>query len=222
MPRELMYPCFLTCLEYTEDDYWKNIFEDLSFGIAPQGTYITKNYLISNVKTKEFVYKINTENDGETLFWDIYTALSDKMGLKSLNEIEDFKNSIDASEIIFNSWNSIKKKSIRDSIIMNYVSGKAVEYDLSPSTAKKLLNTINLGLMLKLINTKNIHYDNGVIHEIHGFDFCTGDFVFNKTNDYTVNVIECIKIKLTLVDIWARMIDIFVKSIYTPPAKIKV
>lgn len=217
-----MYPCFLTCLEYTEDDYWKNIFEDLSFGIAPQGTYITKNYLISNVKTKEFVYKINTENDGETLFWDIYTALSDKMGLKSMNEIEDFKNSIDASEIIFNSWNSIKKKSIRDSIIMNYVSGKAVEFNLSPKTAKKLLNTINLGIMLKLINTKNIHYDNGVIHEIHGFDFCDGDFIFNKTNDYTVNVIECIKIKLTLVDIWTRMIDIFVKSIYTPQAKIKV
>ena len=222
MPRELLYPCFLTCLEYTEDDYWKNIFEDLSFGITPQGTYITKNYLISNVKSKEFVYKINPENDGETLFWDIYTALSEKLGLKSLNELEDFKNSIDSSEIIFNSWNSIKKKSIRDSIIMNYVSTKADQYELSHKKSKELLNTINLGLMLKLINTKNIHYDNGVIHEIHGIDFYTNDFVFNKTNDYTTNTIEYFKLKITLVDIWAKMIEIFVKSIYTPIPKIKV
>lgn len=219
MPRELVYPCFLTCLEYTEDDYWKNIFEDLSFGITPQGTYITKNYLISNVKTREFVYKINPENDSELLFWDIYTLFSEKLGLKSLNEVEEFKNSIDSSEMIFNSWNSIKKKSIRDSIIMNYVNTKAEQYNFTNKKTREFLNTINLGLMLKLINTKNIHYDNGVIYDIHGISFSENNFILNRTNDYTANTIEYFKTKITLVDIWIKMIELFVKSIYIPTKK---
>jgi hypothetical protein len=160
------------------------------------------------------VYKINPENDSELLFWDIYTLFSEKLGLKSLNEVEEFKNSIDSSEMIFNSWNSIKKKSIRDSIIMNYVYTKAEQYNFNTKKTKELLNTINLGLMLKLINTKNIHYDNGVIYDIHGIEFSENNFVFNRTNEYTNNTIEYFKTKISLVEFWVKMIELFVKSVY--------
>ncbi len=214
MPRELIYPCFLTCVEYTDDDYWRNIFEDLSFGITPQGTYISKNYLISNIKTKEFVYKINSEIDPEIIFQDIYTLLSEKFGLKSLNEIECYKNSIE-SEMIFNSWNSIKKKSIKDSIIMNYVNVKSEEHNFTTQTSKKLINTINLGIMLKFINIKNIHYEDSIIHNIDGFTFSENDFKFDKYLDNnTTNVIEYNKVKISLLDIWFKMIDMLYKSIY--------
>ena len=111
--RVLVYPCFLSCTEYTEDEYWKNIFEDLAFAITPQGAYISKHYIISNTKNKEFVYKINIDLDPETIFIDIYNLFSEKLGIKSVQEIEDYKNSIDSSELVFNSWNSIKKKSIQ-------------------------------------------------------------------------------------------------------------
>ncbi len=215
MPKELIYPCFLTCLEYIEDDYWKNIFEDLSFGITPQGTYISKNYLISNIKTKEFVYKINVDLDAETLFMDVYTLLSDKLGLKSLNEIEEYKNNIEL-ETTYNSWNSIKKKSIKDSIIMNYVNTKSEQFNFTTQTSKRLLNTINLGIMLKFINTKHITYENGMINEIEGFVYRENEFNFNKNLETTTssNVIEYNKIKISLVDIWFKMIDMLVKSIY--------
>jgi hypothetical protein len=216
MPRELLYPCFLTCVEYTEDDYWRNIFEDLSFGITPQGTYISKNYLISNVKNKEFVYKINPDIDSETIFTDMYNLLSEKLGLKSLMEIEDYKNSIE-SEITFNSWNSIKKKSIKDSIIMNYVNVKSEENNLTTQTSKRLLNTINLGIMLKFITIKHIDYENGVINNIEGFTFSENNFHFDKCLDQgvgTSNVIEYNKVKISLIDIWFKMVDILCKSIY--------
>lgn len=215
MPKELIYPCFLTCLEYIEDDYWKNIFEDLSFGITPQGTYISKNYLISNIKTKEFVYKINIDLDAETLFMDVYTLLSDKLGLKSLNEIEEYKNNIEL-ETTYNSWNSIKKKSIKDSIIMNYVNTKSEQFNFTTQTSKRLLNTINLGIMLKFINTKHITYENGVINEIEGFIYRENEFQFDKNLETipSSNVIEYNKIKISLIDIWFKMIDMLVKSIY--------
>lgn len=214
MPKELLYPCFLTCVEYTDDEYWRNIFEDLAFGITPQGTYISKNYLISNMKNKEFVYKINRDIDSETIFFDVYTLLSEKFGLKSLAEIEEYKNSIE-SEMTFSSWNSIKKKSIRDSIIMNYVNAKSEEYSFSTQTSKKLLNTINLGLMLKFITIKNIDYENGVITHIKGFKFATNSFNFDKSIEQTTsNIIEYNKSKISLIDIWFKLVDFLCKSIY--------
>lgn len=215
MPRELIYPCFLSCTEFTEDDYWKNIFEDLSFGITPSGTYISKKYIISNVKNKEFVYKINIEMDSETIFWDVYNLFSDKLGLKSVQEIEEYKNTIDSSEIIFNSWNSIKKKSIRDSIIINYVTEQSAKYNLSRIKTRELLNMINLGILLKFISNKNILYEDGVIHDIEGFEFSDGDFNFIKTNEYTSNQIEYNKYNITLSELWVKFIEILIKSVYT-------
>lgn len=214
MPRELIYPCFLSCTEFTDDEYWKNIFEDLSFGITPSGTYISKKYIISNVKNKEFVYKINIDIDSETMFWDIYNLFSDKLGLKSVQEIEEYKNTIDSSEIIFNSWNSIKKKSIRDSIIINYVTDKSEKYKLSRIKTKELLNMINLGILLKFISNKNIIYENGIVYEIEGFEFVEGNFKFIKPNEYVPNQIEYNKYNVTLSELWTKFLEILIKSIF--------
>ena len=214
MPKELLYPCFLTCVEYTNDEHWRNIFEDLAFGITPQGTYISKNYIISNIKNKEFVYKINTNLEPDIIFNDIYQLLSEKFGLKSLIEIEEYKNSID-SEMVFDSWNSIKKKSIRDSIIMNYVNAKSEEYSFTTQTSIKLLHTINLGIMLKFITIKHIEYENSIINDIKGFTFSTNKFYFEKSIEHTSsNLIEYNKNKISLIDIWFKMVDFLCKSIY--------
>lgn len=212
--RVLVYPCFLACTEYTEDEYWKNIFEDLAFGITPQGAYISKHYIISNTKNKEFVYKINNEADAETVFFDIYNLFSEKLGIKSVQEIEDYKNSIDSSELVFDSWNSIKKKSIRDSIILNYVVRNSNEYELSRAKSKELLNTINLGILLKFISNKHIHYEDGEIKEIMGFEFDKGGFIFNKTTEFTPNTLEYNKYKISLTDVWVKFTDILTKSVF--------
>jgi hypothetical protein len=219
MPKELLYPCFLSCVEYTDDEYWKSIFEDLSFGITPQGTYISKNYLISNVKNKEFVYKIQKDMYTETLFLEIYALFSEKLDLKSTNEIEEYKNSIETFEMAFNSWNSIKKKSIKDSIIMNYVNTKSSEYDFTTHTSKRLLNTINLSIMLKFITIKNIDYRDSIIHAIDGFTFSKNNFKFERNADASAPTpstggIEYNKYQVSLVDIWNKMVDVLSKTIY--------
>lgn len=212
--RVLVYPCFLSCTEYTEDEYWKNIFEDLAFAITPQGAYISKHYIISNTKNKEFVYKINIDLDPETIFIDIYNLFSEKLGIKSVQEIEDYKNSIDSSELVFNSWNSIKKKSIRDSIILDYVTKKSDEYNLSRAKAKELLNTINLGILLKFISNKHIHYDDNEIKDIEGFEFKQDGFVFTQTTEYSSNTLEYNKYKISLVDVWIKFVEMLTKSVF--------
>ena len=60
--KEIIYPIFLECCQYTTDIFWENVFEDLSYGKTPYGTYITKDFLCCNYKEKEFSYKIEKNN----------------------------------------------------------------------------------------------------------------------------------------------------------------
>ena len=58
MKYKLIYPFFIECLQYTSDKFWKNVFEDLAYGITPAGTYINKDFLTCNYKDKEFILPI--------------------------------------------------------------------------------------------------------------------------------------------------------------------
>ena len=56
--KEIVYPIFLECCQYTEDTFWESIFTDLAYGKPPYGTYISKGFLCCTHKKKDFSYKI--------------------------------------------------------------------------------------------------------------------------------------------------------------------
>ena len=56
--KDIIYPIFLECCEYTKDEFWRSIFEDLAYGITPQGTFISKGSLCCSYKRKQFSYTI--------------------------------------------------------------------------------------------------------------------------------------------------------------------
>lgn len=225
--RTLVYPCFLTCAECTDDEYWKNVFEDLAFSITPHGVYISKDYIISHIKSKEFVYKINTDADPDTLFADIYGLFSEKLGIKSNQETEECRNTIleDTNELVFDSWNSIKRKSVRDSVILNYVAKKSTEYKLSIRKTRELLNAINLNILLKFVSNRQVQYENGDIVDIEGFTYDIGTFKFtpppstqqsvvSTLSDYckgsvvsTLSPFEYNKTTVSMVDAWTKYMD---------------
>ena len=74
MKKEIIYPVFLECCQFTIDSFWENIFEDLAYGKTPYGTYINKDFLCCSYKDKEFSYKIERK-DSEKLYKDIYNLL---------------------------------------------------------------------------------------------------------------------------------------------------
>ena len=80
--KEIIYPVFLECCQYTNDIFWENIFEDLAYGKTPYGTYISKDFLCCNYKDKEFSYKIEKKPSNQ-LYSDIYGLLHKKLGLLS-------------------------------------------------------------------------------------------------------------------------------------------
>lgn len=174
MRKELLYPQFLEILKFEEDPFWKSIFEEMAYGICPYGSYLNKGFLCCNFKGKEFNYKIENSND-EKLYQDVKNLLFKKVGIQSsldrIKNIEDFKKSQEElSDILQNKWSSIKKKSLKDHFIENYVIDCKKTYNLTDIEVKKLLFLIHFGILFKKIQNKDIKYENGKILSIDGIE----------------------------------------------------
>ena len=122
--RDIIYAIFLKTIQYTEDNFWKDTFENLSYGICPNGSFISKGFICSNIKGKEFVYKF-IDKEPEIIYDDIYRLLKEKLNIMSRNErsillkeFEEVENNI--KKINSCSWNEIKKKGTKDILIQNF------------------------------------------------------------------------------------------------------
>ena len=178
--RDVLYPIFLRCLPHVEDEFWKDTFEELSYGNCYQGSYLSKGFLCSNVKGREFVYKF-IDKEPEKIYFDISKLLKEKLNIMSKNDrrllITEFEEVEKNLKNIKNTeWNDIKKKSTKDILFQNFLIDVKKKYELRDSQLKCLYNSINLGLMLKSIKNTDIVYKNGEIQEIKGFFFTKGKY----------------------------------------------
>lgn len=209
--KEILYPVFLECLQFINDAFWENIFEDLAYGKTPYGTYINKDFLCCNYKNKEFSYKIE-KKDPKTLYNDIYSLLGKKLGILSIrdktNRQIDFQNIENELKECRKNWSNIRKKNIKDLLIERYVLNMKNKYSLSYKQAQTLLSTIFIGLVFKVISVKDIKYSDGNITEIEGISFSNKEFKFEKNiygND--IEFRKCILLdKNSMSDNWEKFL----------------
>ena len=210
--KEIIYPVFLECCEFSTDSFWENMFEDLAYGKTPHGTYINKNFLCCSYKNKEFSYKIE-KKDPLLLYNDVYNLLVKKLGLLSvrdkLNKKIDFNNIEEDLKNARKNWNNIRKKNIKDLLIENYVINMKNKYNLNVSQSRKLISTIFIGLIFKVFSVKDINYDDGVITSIDGITFEDNKVILERDiydieNDYR----KCILIDKQLIsDNWEKYLN---------------
>ena len=178
--RDIVYPIFLKTVPFTEDSFWKDTFENLSYSICPSGSFISKGFLCSNIKGKEFVYKF-IDKEPQKIYEDVYKLLKEKMSIMSKNErsillkeFEEVEQNI--KKIRTCSWNEIKKKGIRDILFQNYLIEMKNKFELKSSQIKKLYVLINLCLTLKSISNSDIDYVDGEIKTVNGITFSKGKY----------------------------------------------
>ena len=200
---------FIECLQFTEDIFWENIFEDLAYGKTPYGTYISKDFLCCKYKKKDFSYKIERK-DPEILYEEVYNLLANKLGLlSSAEKIKKKKMITDLETNLKNSgknWIDIKKKNIKETLIELYVTKMKNKYFLSISQARYLLSIIFIAIVFKVITNKDIEYENGVIHNIKGIDFIKKQIIVEK-DLYNLEVSfapEIVLDKNLMVDSWEK------------------
>lgn len=172
--KELLYPIFLECCQHADDTFWENIFEDLAYGKAPYGTYISKDFLCCGYKKKEFSYKIEKKTS-DIIYKEIYALLTKRLGLLSQREkVKNKKVFTDLEDSIKDTrkkWSDIKKKNMRELLIELYVTRMKNKHMLSPKQAKYLISIILIAIVFKVITAVNIHYSDGRINSIDGIDF---------------------------------------------------
>ena len=183
MKKEILYPIFLECSTIAENDFWSKIFEDLAYGNTPFGVYISKDYLCCNYKSAPFSYKIKRKNP-KKVYDEVYNLLNNKLGLLS-DEEKNIKINIcnklqDTLNNEYKSWESIRKKNIKELLIEIYVGNMKKKYNLSFVKSKKLLSIIYMGIIFKCINNADINYSNGLIHSINGISFEENKIIINK------------------------------------------
>ncbi len=183
LKKEIIYPIFLECCQFTQDNFWLNVFEELSYGTTPYGTYISKDYLCCNYKEKEFCYKIE-KKDPENVYKDIYNLLSNKLGLlsnydKKLKKI-NFNNLQEDLKYSREKWTNIRKKNIKDLLIENYCINMRQKYLLDITQTRYLFYLIYIAIVFKVIGVKDIEYNNGVIENIDGITIKRKEIVIER------------------------------------------
>jgi len=164
----------LECCKFTQDNFWKSVFEDLAYAKTPYGTYINKHFLCCNHHNKEFSYKIERKN-AEILYQDIHSLLSEKLCLMSQNEHVKKKMDFDTLEDTIKesqlNWANIKRKNVRDLLIEKYIIEMKCKYGLTIKQAQYLFSLIFIAMIFKAISHKDIEYSDGKIHHINGINF---------------------------------------------------
>ena len=178
---ELIYPFFIDCCKYTDDIFWKFVFEDLAYGKTPYGIYLTKNFLCCNYKGKEFSYKIDGKKNTEKLFEEIYDVLHRKFGLLSKHDKVKRKKMFEDTEIEIQdnnkNWKKIRKKSIKQNIIEKYSIKMKKKHKLTNLQMKKIFSIVIIGLIFKTITFDNISYYDGEIREISGISYSNREII---------------------------------------------
>ena len=188
--KEILFPIFLECCQYADDTFWENIFEDLAYGKAPYGTYISKEFLCCGYKKKEFSYKIE-KKPAETIYQEVYALLTKRLGLLSYREkVKKKKIFTDLEDSIKDTrkkWVDIKKKNMKELLIELYVTRMKNKHQLSIKQAKYLISIILLAMVFKVITSANINYSDGRIISIEGIDFSKKQVIIKK-NLYSLEV----------------------------------
>lgn len=180
---ELVYPFFIDCCKYTDDIFWKFVFEDLAYGKTPYGIYLTKNFLCCNYKGKQFSYKIESKKNTKILFEEIYDVLHRKFGLLSKTDKVKRKKMFEDTEIEIQdnnkNWKKIRKKSIKRNIIEKYSINMKKKHKLTNLQMKKIFSIVLIGLIFKTITFDNISYYDGKIKEISGISYSDNKLIID-------------------------------------------
>lgn len=214
----LPYPIFSKCKEYTRDEFWITIFEELSQGKTPKVIYISGDVIYSSNKRKNFSYPIPQENEKspEEVFRELKELLINNTSLYSSIDLEQKKKKLIphylSNEINDDTtWNEIKKKNLREVFIIKYVIRMKIKHNLTWNSARLLYSTIQLSLECKTHTSKDIIFHKKEIEKIIDIEYDKGKKCFVNNREYEEsNEEETNKKYLYL--FWDKYVSNFVKT----------
>lgn len=136
--RDVLHPIFLECKAICNNEYWKNVFDDLAYGKYPKQIYISNQTIQSSNRKKPFSF-IMKDKPAKEVMENTISILTCFTDLISSEEIKKKKDGNDLHKRDnWNYWKDIKRKYIKDILLMNYCLELKKDYGLSTKSTSCL------------------------------------------------------------------------------------
>jgi len=191
----ILYEKFLNCQDHTLDNFWRSVFYSCAINKFPKGVKYdnNKNTLSvkyeKNRKVKIDIFHLQMD-DSLKLFEKLIFIFKELLDIRSEYDISISKKEFDdfrkLNEIDLDiEWKKLKPKSLKNNILMAFVSKEIKSKNIDQRKLKKIYNQLQLGFLFKYLSNDDVVYEKGEIISINGFDFVeeTKEYVFiNKKN----------------------------------------
>ncbi len=188
---------FELCCAISLDEFWKNIFHNCANNKFPKGArYDAKNGNIT-IKHSNQTGKITQESFHlpsepiENIRDETMMIFKEKLGLYSpfdlrIKKLEIEKLQDEYKESINCDWKKLKPRSVKDTMLMNYVIALKNKHALSSKETKDVLENINLGFQYKRLLPDDVEYVDYKVQNIQCFLFDeeTRKCVFSRPHTY--------------------------------------
>lgn len=172
MKKDILYPCFLRLVEIIDDYFWKNIFEDMAYGICPYGTYIHQGTLYCNIKDKKISYFFLNKPIDE-MRDTILDYFRTKLNITTSKEYAVIRTQIESSLSMskYSSWKDIRKRNLQTILLMNYALRLAQTHNWATFQTQRFLKSLFTAFTFKTISKDDVVYDSGTcsIETIKGY-----------------------------------------------------
>lgn len=172
---DVIYQVLMECADIVQDDFWRQFYKDMSSGKGTRGIYISNGIIKTSNKRGGFSYSI-TDKAPEVIIRELHYLLTTHTSicsrkdinkkLKLLEELEEELNQYDQSK-----WTSIKRKNIRNMLIVNYIIHLKCLHGFTWSKAENAFKVIMNAFESKTHSSKDIEYSDGKITDINGFEY---------------------------------------------------
>ena len=186
----IVYPIFSECTRYTSDDFWKNVFENLSMGKCPKSIYISNNTIYSSNKRKGFSFLIPNDNSKtpKEVFNELRDLLIENTSICSVTDVsmkrEEIRKKQDDEITDKTTWSDIKRKNTREIFLVKFVVRMKKKYKLDWYATRHLYSMIQVAFICKTQTSKDVNFKNKRIESIDGIVYDEDKHVFiNKFAD---------------------------------------
>lgn len=170
-----IYPILLECGDLVQDEFWKQFYRDLAIGKGARGVYILNGIIQTSNKRGGFNYSIS-DKAPEVIIQELhhllttYTSICSRKDItrkkQFIKELEDELTMYDNSK-----WTSIKRKNVRNMLLVDYAVSLKKEYNLEWTAAEKAYKIILNAFEAKTHSSKDIEYEDGKILHINDIDY---------------------------------------------------
>lgn len=204
--KKILYPIFLKLSSKMTDNFWRYVYEDLSYGKTPYGLYIQDEYLVCYIKNKEFSYRINDST--EESLEELHVLLKKRAGILSeKDKIEDRETLLNEK---IEQTKSIHKKTYRDNLIQNYIIRQGKKYNIKTDVLKNLLSFLSNAFLFKVISLQDIQFKLDRIESIQGIIFKKNKILIQHdlfSNIHNTSIVEDELRKQNVLELWGQFLN---------------